>query len=201
MSRLAIFTEQVLLSERQPKTSEYNTEDAAVIAEKLSAIGVRFERWPTRELAADASPEVILTAYADEVARLKRERGFKAADVVSLNPDHPQREALRQKFLDEHVHAEDEVRFFVRGQGLFYLHCGDKVYALRCEQNDLISVPDGARHWFDMGPRPEFTCIRLFTNPEGWVADFTGSDLAAKTPRFEDLVIDLAGSSDLSEER
>jgi 1,2-dihydroxy-3-keto-5-methylthiopentene dioxygenase len=54
-----------------------------------------------------------------------------------------------------------------------------------CEQGDLISVPDGTTHWFDMGPRPHFTAIRLFTNPEGWVANFTGSDIASRFPRFE----------------
>ena len=60
-------------------------------------------------------------------------------------------------------------------------------YALLCEKNDLISVPDGTRHWFDMGPEPEFTCIRLFSNPEGWVASFTGEDIASRLPRYESL--------------
>ena len=85
------------------------------------------------------------------------------------------------------MHSEDEVRFFVRGQGLFYLHFGDQVYAVLCQKNDLISVPDGTRHWFDMGPEPAFACIRLFTNPEGWVADFTGEDIASRLPRYERL--------------
>jgi 1,2-dihydroxy-3-keto-5-methylthiopentene dioxygenase len=48
-------------------------------------------------------------------------------------------------------------------------------------------MPDGTRHWFDMGPEPAFTCIRLFTNPEGWVADFTGEDIASRLPRYERL--------------
>lgn len=77
--------------------------------------------------------------------------------------------------------------FFVRGQGLFYLHLGDQVFAVMCQKNDLISVPHGTRHWFDMGPEPAFTCIRLFTNPEGWVADFTGENISSRLPRYESL--------------
>ena len=172
----------------RPESPESVTENPERIRDLLAPHGVRFEQWPTRELPAAASQEAILSAYRDEVARLKAECGFQTADVVSLTADHPQKDALRQKFLDEHTHSEDEVRFFVRGQGLFYLHLGNRVYALLCQQNDLISVPDGTPHWFDMGPEPDFTCIRLFTNPEGWVADFTGEDIAARLPRYETLV-------------
>lgn len=181
MTTLSIFDQS------QPETAHTVTEDAAQIKELLAAQGVRFERWPIRDLPADAAPETILEAYGDEVARLKSESGFQTADVISLNPDNPQKEAFRQKFLDEHTHSEDEVRFFVRGQGLFYLHFGDQVYAIMCQKNDLISVPNGTRHWFDMGPEPAFTCIRLFTNPEGWVANFTGEDIATRLPRYESL--------------
>ncbi|AOY88144.1 cupin [Marinobacter salinus] len=181
MTTLSIF------DQNQPETARTVTENPSEIQELLEKHGVRFEQWPTRELPAGASHEDILAAYRDEVAELKAECGFQTADVVSLNPDNPQKEAFRQKFLDEHIHREDEVRFFVRGQGLFYLHFGDQVFAILCQKNDLISVPDGTRHWFDMGPEPEFTCIRLFSNPDGWVADFTGEDIAGRLPRYEAL--------------
>ncbi|HCW90106.1 MAG TPA: cupin [Marinobacter sp.] len=182
MTTLSIF------NQNQPQTPHTVTSDPRMIGEALAGQQVRFERWPTRELPAAASQDEILQAYADEVASLKAACGFQTADVVSLTPDHPRKEAFRQKFLDEHTHSEDEVRFFVRGEGLFYLHFGEQVYALMCEKNDLISVPAGTRHWFDMGPEPEFTCIRLFTNPAGWVASFTGEDIASRLPRYEGLV-------------
>ena len=113
-----------------------------------------------------------------------REEGYRSVDVVSLTPDHPQRAELRQKFLSEHTHAEDEVRFFVAGAGQFTLHIGPRVYDILCEAGDLIGVPDGIRHWFDMSEAPYFVAIRLFTNPEGWGAQFTGDDIAERFPRM-----------------
>lgn len=181
MTTLSIF------DQNRPEQPQSVTEDPAEIRRLLAEQGIRFEQWQTRDLPDDASQEAILEAYREEVAALKAECGFQTADVVSLNPDNPQKDAFRQKFLDEHVHSEDEVRFFVRGQGLFYLHFQEQVYAVLCQKNDLISVPDGTRHWFDMGPQPRFTCIRLFNNPEGWVADFTGEDIARQLPRYEQL--------------
>jgi 1,2-dihydroxy-3-keto-5-methylthiopentene dioxygenase len=36
-----------------------------------------------------------------------------------------------------------------------------------------------------MGPNPGFIAIRLFNNPDGWVANFTGSDIADRFNRLE----------------
>jgi len=160
--------------------------DAGSIARELQAAGIRFERWHAgATLPADAPAEAILSAYQAQVDALKSEHGFVTADVVSLGPTHPDRQALRQKFLSEHTHSDFEVRFFVAGQGLFYIHHEDRVYAVLCQQNDLISVPAGTRHWFDMGPQPSFTCIRLFNDPAGWVAEYTGSTIADYYPKFD----------------
>jgi len=160
--------------------------DAAAMAERLEAIGVRFERWEAAEdLPEDADQETVLGAYGEPVERLKAEYGFQSADVISVTPGHPDKTAMRQKFLAEHTHADFEVRFFVEGRGLFFLHPDDNVYAVLCEKGDLISVPANMKHWFDMGAEPELSCIRLFTTPEGWVAQFTGNEIAAGFPTME----------------
>lgn len=159
--------------------------DGAEIGRRLAAIGVRFERWEAaRALGDDASQEDVLDAYRSQVDALMDEYDFQSVDVVSLHPNHPDKAALRAKFLDEHTHSDFEVRFFVDGKGLFYIHTGGKVYGVLCEKGDLISVPANTPHWFDMGENPHFKCIRLFTTPEGWVAQFTGDRIAAGYPQF-----------------
>ncbi|MEI9849834.1 MAG: cupin domain-containing protein [Sphingomonas sp.] len=164
---------------------EIDTGDSAEVAEALAPIGVRFEKWPSRPLPADADQDTVLAAFAPEVARLKAENGYQTVDVMRLTPGHPDRVALRAKFLSEHRHSEDEVRFFVEGEGLFTLRDEDKVYAVLCTEGDLISVPAGMRHWFDMGPEPGFTVIRMYIDPAGWVADYTGDAIADRFPRHE----------------
>jgi 1,2-dihydroxy-3-keto-5-methylthiopentene dioxygenase len=157
----------------------------AEITRELGAVGVRFERWEaSKPIVPGASQDEVIAAYRDDIERLKNEKGYQAVDVISLTPDHPDRAALRQKFLNEHTHSEDEVRFFVAGRGQFTLHIGEKVYEVLCMQGDLIDVPDSTRHWFDMSEKPHFIAIRLFTNKEGWVANFTGSDIAGQFPRL-----------------
>lgn len=156
------------------------------IAERLWSIGVLFERWTADTLLeSNADQDTIIAAYRSSIDRLINRYEFRAVDVINVNADHPDRIALRSKFLSEHTHDEFEVRFFVEGRGIFYLHSQEKVYVVLCEQGDLISVPDLTRHWFDMGEHPSIKAIRLFTTPEGWVARFTGDPIAETFPKFE----------------
>ena len=180
MSRLRIFEAE------HPDAPVLATTDHADMARELAKIGVHFEQWQAAQpIAPGAPPDEVMAAYRADIDRISAERGFKTVDVVSIAPDNPAREEMRRKFLDEHFHKEDEVRFFVAGSGLFTLHVDGRVYEVKCEQGDLIAVPDSTRHWFDMGPEPSFVAIRFFTEPDGWVGHFTGTDIAQKFPRYE----------------
>ena len=169
---------------RQPILS---SDDGDVIKSTMAAVGIRFERWVTNcPITPEMSHEEILQAYDQEIAELVKEEGYKTVDIAAITPDNPQKNEFRKKFLNEHTHSEDEVRFFVAGEGMFYLHIEDKVYMIHCCKDDLLSVPDQTKHWFDMGSEPHFTAIRFFNNPDGWVADFTGDDIASRFPLFDE---------------
>ena len=168
---------------------ELITSDASLIAAELASRGVGFQRWEaSAQLPPGADQPQILTAYASDVARVQQHGAYPTVDAIRLEPSHPERAALRQKFLAEHTHSEDEVRFFVEGRGLFCLHIGDAVLQLLCEAGDWISVPAGTKHWFDMGPEPHFCALRFFNNPDGWVATFTGDPIASRYPLLDELM-------------
>lgn len=179
MSALTIFTDSDAL---QPV---WHSEEATEIHDKLAEKHVRFERWAAdRDLGDNPTPDSVLKAYQHEIEKLVAEKGYQSWDVISMRANHPDKQVLRDKFLSEHTHGEDEVRFFVEGEGLFCLHLDGHVYQILCVKNDLISVPAGTAHWFDMGSEPNFTAIRIFDNPEGWVARFTGDKIADSYPRL-----------------
>jgi 1,2-dihydroxy-3-keto-5-methylthiopentene dioxygenase len=183
VSRLEIFAAS--RGSEQPLPTLAST-DPELIAAELAQRGIGFERWPTRAGLPDgASPEQILTTYASEIARVQASGSYPTVDAISLSPAHPDRESLRLKFLAEHTHSEDEVRFFVAGRGLFCLHIGEEVLQVLCAADDFLRVPAGTKHWFDMGSAPRFTAIRFFDNPEGWVARFTGDPIAAQFPLLD----------------
>jgi 1,2-dihydroxy-3-keto-5-methylthiopentene dioxygenase len=175
-----------VFDETKPEAPLLETNDGERIAQELREIGVRFERWAAdAELPKGADQDAVLAAYRSSVDKLVAECGYRCVDVIRLERGTPDTEPIRQKFLNEHRHSEDEVRFFVEGRGAFYLHANGRVYQVVCVKGDLMSVPAGTTHWFDMGSDPEFTAIRFFDNPEGWVANFTGDPIAASFPKLD----------------
>jgi 1,2-dihydroxy-3-keto-5-methylthiopentene dioxygenase len=175
------------------------TRDRAQITEALAECSVRLRDWPMHGPAEPGTTEEqILIRYRREVDVLCAEEGLRLVDVVRLHPeDTPEwkdRAAkAREAFLEEHRHGENEIRFFAQGTGCFYLHVHGKVYAVVCEAGDLLSVPAGTAHWFDMGPRPDFCAVRFFEREDGWVGDFTGDPIARNFPRLDVL---LAGAGE-----
>jgi 1,2-dihydroxy-3-keto-5-methylthiopentene dioxygenase len=185
MTTTAATTVLRVFGEDDPERSLLQTADRDVIASELRTIGVRFERWQAdADLEPGADQAAVIEAYRSSVDRLMDECGYQSVDVIRIERGAPNVEAMRAKFLDEHQHAEDEVRFFVEGRGAFYLHAAGRVHQVVCVRGDLISVPAGTKHWFDMGPDPELTAIRLFINPDGWVARFTGDTIAQRFPKL-----------------
>lgn len=169
-----------------PTNLLFTTSNSDKIQQRLAQVGVRFEQWPVQaDVQPGIDPQAVLDLYAQDIERLQQQQGYQSVDVISLDNKHPDKQALRQKFLSEHTHSEDEVRFFAAGEGLFTLHIEQQVFEVHCVAGDLISVPANTPHWFDMGPHPGFVAIRWFTNPDGWVANFTGKDIATLFNRLE----------------
>jgi 1,2-dihydroxy-3-keto-5-methylthiopentene dioxygenase len=176
MSRLTIYPDDT------PGAPTLRTEDPAAIADALAPIGVRFERWEfPMALSPDDDSDTILAAFRPHLDALMAGRAG-TADVMKLNGAGPAYPAIRQKFIDEHTHTEDEVRFFVHGAGNFILHMDGKVYDAHCTAGDLISVPTGVKHWFDAGENPFFTVLRVFTDTAGWTPHYTGEKISALFP-------------------
>lgn len=162
--------------------TNFSTRDVAAIRSFLNARGVWFDQWQANaEFDADADQDTILAAYADVLQPFMAKHQYRVADVLNINSETPNYEAIRAKFLSEHTHTEDEVRFFVEGQGLFWFHLKDEepVFNVLCEAGDLISVPANSRHWFDAGAtNPRVKAIRIFIDMSGWVPHYTGSEIA-----------------------
>lgn len=148
--------------------------------------GIVFERWSASvPLSRDATSDDVLSAYEHALRPYMERHGYQTADVIRVHPEIDNLDGVRGKFLEEHTHTEDEVRFFVEGKGAFWFHPegDDPVFAVVCEAGDLIGVPAGMKHWFDMGAQPLVTAIRVFSNKEGWVPEYTKSGISQRYNR------------------
>jgi 1,2-dihydroxy-3-keto-5-methylthiopentene dioxygenase len=156
--------------------------EQAEVRDYLAGIGIEYERWELRaDLPIDASSEEILTAFGEQIEELKRRGGYVTADVIDVNPETPGLDAMLARFNIEHTHDEDEVRYIIAGRGLFHIHPKQgAVVAIEVEAGDLIRVPRGTLHWFDLCGERRIRAIRLFQDKSGWMPRYTGSGVDRK---------------------
>ena len=147
------------------------------VAAFLAGHQIDYERWtPDHPVAADASPDDVLSTYAKEIEVLKARGGYVTADVIDVRAETPNLDAMLARFSREHWHDEDEVRFIVEGRGLFHVHPPQgPVFAIEVEPGDLIRVPRGTHHWFDLCADRRIRAIRLFQDSSGWTPHYTDS--------------------------
>ncbi|MCA9220216.1 MAG: cupin domain-containing protein [Planctomycetales bacterium] len=155
--------------------------DPDAIREFLEPFGIWYERWDVEgRLGAEATNDEILATYEPEINRLKQRGGFVTADVINVSPETPGLDAMLEKFNKEHTHSDDEVRFTVKGSGVFHIHPSNgPVFGVQVESGDLINVPAGVRHWFDLCSDRTIRCIRLFVDPSGWAPLYVDDPLHA----------------------
>lgn len=151
--------------------------DEREIRDYLLTLGIDYERWPTAErVAPEASAEKVLEAYAEEIEKLKASGGYVTADVIDVTTATPGIEEMLAKFNREHWHDEDEVRFIISGNGLFHIHSkSGEIVAIEVSAGDLIRVPRGTLHWFNLCADRRIRAIRLFQDKSGWTPHYTDS--------------------------
>jgi len=154
----------------------------AAVRETLGRVGIDYERWqPSHPVPAGAPAEAVLAAYAAEIDRLKAAGGYVTADVIDVSPQTPNLDAMLAKFRKEHWHDEDEVRFILRGRGVFHIHPRDApVMAIEVVPGDLLRVPRGTHHWFDLCSERDIRAIRLFQDVSGWTPRYTDTGVDAR---------------------
>jgi 1,2-dihydroxy-3-keto-5-methylthiopentene dioxygenase len=129
----------------------------ALDADALRAEGVLYER-------------LGVEGFQAPLDTLKRDRGYVEQDMVELRPTTPNLDAICAKFIDEHLHDDDEVRYILEGEGIFDVRSrSDRYMRIVVEVADLIVVPAERYHRFLLTGTRTIRAVRLFKDPSGWV--------------------------------
>jgi 1,2-dihydroxy-3-keto-5-methylthiopentene dioxygenase len=142
--------------------AHYRTTEKPLSAADLEAHGVHF-----RHLGLDRA------VFQPVLDTLSTKNGYGTQDEVKLGPDTPNLAQVLKKFDDEHLHSDDEVRFVLDGEAVFDIRStDDRWMRVVVEAGDLIVVPKGRNHRFELGASGKVHCVRLFKDPSGWVPEY-----------------------------
>lgn len=111
--------------------------------------------------------------YQPALDELRDDAGYIEQDQVELRPDNPKLDEICAKFVDEHLHDDDEVRFVLEGEGVFDIRStDDRWMRVEVHAGDLIVVPAGRYHRFFLTDARNIRCVRLFKDASGWVPKY-----------------------------
>jgi 1,2-dihydroxy-3-keto-5-methylthiopentene dioxygenase len=183
VSKLAFYT-QFNLQKPYKVSRDFNE-----FSEELSEIGVCIEQWPTLSFLPGAPilEDDVLKIYEKEINCIKSKYAYSQVDLATMKPNDAFAISVRGRYLSEHTHEEDEVRFFLSGKVLIYLNINHKIHILECTQGDFIIIPAGVKHWMDIGPKPDFSVVRWFNSKKAFINNFTEGFVAEATPRWETI--------------
>lgn len=155
------------------------------IASTLAAVGLGYRQV---ELPAALRPGCeqaeFDAAYGLWLQALMGEQGHVRQELFNLQRNHPQKLELRARYLDEQVQASTSAWLFLGGFAQLSVHLDDYVYVLQGERGDLLTLPAGTRHWFDLGEEPHALVLRLSAADEA--PRLTGEEIASRFPRLGD---------------
>lgn len=162
----------LIIPDQQRQIKEF-----AKIQAYLEGVNIGYEQWQTdHPLTVDSTPEQILNAYAKDISILNQKGGYVTADVIDIHTHTPNLDAMLVKFNREHIHDDDEVRFTIAGSGLFHINPQTSpVISVKVEAGDLLVVPKGTLHWFDLCSDRRIRAIRLFQAISGWTPHYSES--------------------------
>lgn len=148
--------------QRAPHRREPNVE---VSLEELKKVGCTYWRMNTEKYEEGDK-------YLEDpdLVKLREELGYSYTDMVVVSQEKlPNYLEKLKSFFTEHLHTDDEVRYFVDGSGYFDVRSGkDEWVRIAMSKGDMMSLPAGIYHRFTLDDTNYAKVIRLFVGEPIW---------------------------------
>jgi 1,2-dihydroxy-3-keto-5-methylthiopentene dioxygenase len=110
--------------------------------------------------------------YQDDpkLAAIRKVRGYNYIEIINISKTTlPGYEQKIKTFFEEHIHADEEIRYILDGSGFFDVRdLEDQWIRIHCKKGDLIILPEGIYHRFTLDENDYTKAMRLFVGEPIW---------------------------------
>lgn len=108
----------------------------------------------------------------EELKKIREARGYNYMDLLDLCPEKVENYDEKLKnFFQEHIHADEEIRYCLEGSGYFDVRSEDDQWIrIWIKAGDLIILPAGIYHRFTLDSSNYVKLMRLFIGEPVWTA-------------------------------
>mmetsp|Transcript_16546 Transcript_16546/g.24819 ORF Transcript_16546/g.24819 Transcript_16546/m.24819 type:complete len:270 (-) Transcript_16546:192-1001(-) len=143
-----------------------------IAPEALRKLGIAYWKmdaesftYPVKSVPWDPSK-----AVDPKLSKIRDDRGYSYADIITVHPDHLPGYAEKVKsFFEEHIHDAEEIRYIVGGSGFFDVRdTEDRWIRVHVKKGDLMTLPEGIYHRFTTDEADMIHAMRLFVGQPVW---------------------------------
>lgn len=110
---------------------------------------------------------------------LQQENGYLWSDLQSVHPGSPNLQALIATYGRYHTHTAAEPVYMLAGEMIYgFVQPDGSQVQLLLQPQDYLHIPAGVEHWCSPSAKLYFKVVRYFTNAEGWMPHYTGTQLS-----------------------
>jgi 1,2-dihydroxy-3-keto-5-methylthiopentene dioxygenase len=115
-----------------------------------------------------------------------QENGSLWCDLLNVHPGSPNLQALIATYSRYHTHTTAEPIYILAGEMIYgFVRADGSQIQLLVHAQDYLYIPAGVEHWCSPSVSLHFKAVRYFATVEGWVPNYTGTQLidALQKPR------------------
>lgn len=121
----------------------------------------------------------VLGAVSSHFEEVKRSAGCVWRDLMLLHPGSPNLYPLIASCDRPHTHTDSEALYILDGEGIFgFVRPDGSQVELLVRAGEYINIPAGTEHWFCPAASLQIKAVRYFTTAEGWVPQYTGTQIS-----------------------
>ncbi|WP_414753654.1 1,2-dihydroxy-3-keto-5-methylthiopentene dioxygenase [Anabaena sp. CCY 9910] len=109
---------------------------------------------------------------------IQQENGYLWCDLLNVHPGSPNLQTLIATYAQYHTHTAPEALYALAGEMIFgFVKADGSQVQLLVQSQDYLHIPSGVEHWCSLTASLSFKAVRYFTAADGWVPNYTGTQL------------------------
>ncbi|AFZ22823.1 hypothetical protein, contains double-stranded beta-helix domain [Cylindrospermum stagnale PCC 7417] len=132
-----------------------------------------------QDLVTESEKRYILGLHNSVFEFLQQENGYLWCDLQSVHPGSPNLQTQITTYSQYHTHTTAEPIYVLAGEMIYgFVRPDGSHVQLLLQAQDYLHIRAGVEHWCSPSASLHFKAIRYFTNAEGWMPHYTGTQLS-----------------------
>ncbi|HLO87503.1 MAG TPA: acireductone dioxygenase [Nostocaceae cyanobacterium] len=170
--------------------------DLTRIVQELELLGIKLRHYEPgtsllfphlmeQDTVTESEKRYIVELHSSVFEFLQQENNYLWCDLLNVHPGSPNLQAQVTTYQNYHTHTAPEAIYLLAGEMIYgFVRSDGSQVQLLIQAQDYLHIPANVEHWSSPAASLHFKVIRYFTTVEGWMPNYTGTQLSDSLHKF-----------------